>query len=102
MEAFGMFTAIEKYNMKYTRKKVGAIMIKGICDWGVGKNEDTSEDDNESDKSNESDKDENSSNSASQNADDHPETTEKKLTKMQKIICKFSLCVMHVQYAKSF
>lgn len=37
MEAFGMFRAIEKFNKKHCMKTRG-IMIKGICDWGVGKN----------------------------------------------------------------
>ncbi len=40
MEAFGMFNAIEDYNAKHQRRKVQGIMIKGICDWGAGKNAD--------------------------------------------------------------
>lgn len=40
MEAFGMFNSIEEYNAKHQRNKVHGIMIKGICDWGAGKNAD--------------------------------------------------------------
>jgi len=38
MEAFGMFTVINEYNQRNPGLKTRGIMIKGICDWAVGKN----------------------------------------------------------------
>lgn len=38
MEAFGMFSVINEYNQQKSHLKARGIMIKGICDWAVGKN----------------------------------------------------------------
>ncbi|MBE6784595.1 MAG: 5'-methylthioadenosine/S-adenosylhomocysteine nucleosidase [Ruminococcaceae bacterium] len=38
MEGFGFFSAIKKHNEIYPEEKVHGILMKGICDWGVGKN----------------------------------------------------------------
>lgn len=38
MEALGMFSVIDEYNKKKFCRKTRGIMIKGICDWAVGKN----------------------------------------------------------------
>ena len=38
MEAFGMFTTLNEYKRRF-RHSIDGVMIKGICDWGVGKNQ---------------------------------------------------------------
>lgn len=38
MEAFGMFNALNGYKRRF-RHSIEGVMIKGICDWGVGKNQ---------------------------------------------------------------
>ena len=40
MEGFGFFSAIKEHNSFNPKKKVHGILIKGICDWGIGKNSD--------------------------------------------------------------
>lgn len=38
MEGFGFFSAIKNHNELNPKEKVHGILMKGICDWGVGKN----------------------------------------------------------------
>lgn len=56
MEGFGFFSAIKKHNELNPKEKVHGILMKGICDWGVGKNSDEpQEDDSKNKKQNETD-----------------------------------------------
>lgn len=43
MEGFGFFSAIKEHNLLNPKEKVHGILMKGICDWGVGKNSEVSE-----------------------------------------------------------
>lgn len=56
MEGFGFFNAIKKHNELNPKEKVHGILMKGICDWGVGKNSDEpQEDDSKNQKPKETD-----------------------------------------------
>lgn len=47
MESYGMFSAIEEYNKQFWHLNTHGIMIKGISDWGAGKNVAASKKDDE-------------------------------------------------------
>lgn len=46
MESFGLFETLKKYNEDNKNKQAHGIMIKGISDWGVGKNSEAPKNEN--------------------------------------------------------